>query len=148
MTPPEPAQPIEIKNFDVLKDALHKCTSAEILTDIQVNMGRSSEQMIHMSSCFVQLNARFEEQNTQLMAFMNDAGNRIRVLEVAAGRHECKKDLAILELTKDAASLKMQMSKYEGEGKWLDRMWGVVQAVGIALILAIVIWFMKGGAIT
>lgn len=135
---------ISIENLDELAD-LHECKSTALLTDIQCNLVKNTEGMIHFAACFQELNARFEEQAKGLQKFMDDTGTRVRNLEINEGRHQCKQEILIPALTARITALENQMAIYQGEAKWLDRIWDISKGVGIAVAVFIVLFILKGG---
>jgi len=110
-----------IENIKDLEDLTHKCTSQELLTKIQVSQGRMEETLKNLVD-------RFE-------AFV-DAG------------HQCQYKEQIQRNSAACEYLKEQIYKMQGQSKWEDRLWNIGQAVLIAGLVAIVLFFMKGGNIT
>lgn len=138
---------VTIENLEDLAD-LHECKSTALLNDIQMNLVKNTEGMIHFAACFQELNARFEEQAKGLQKFMDDTGNRVRHLEINEGKHLCKQDVLIPALVLRVTALETQMAVYQGEAKWVDRMWDILKGVGIAVAVFVILYLFRGGVIT
>ena len=145
----EESTKVIIENIDELCDITHKCTAEETLTRIQVEQGKFGENIIHLSACFEQLSAQLQEQNKNLLAYIESSNERMRMLESAINKqHVCSKDKQIIELVADVTNIKMTLASMGGESKWIDRAINVGQALLIAIMVVLATWFMKGGAIT
>jgi len=48
----------------------------------------------------------------------------------------------------DSENLKENDAKRVGSKTWEDRIWNIGQAVVVAIVIAVALWFMKGGAIS
>ena len=146
---PEDAKKIIIENIDALCDITHKCTAQDTLTKIQVEQGKFGENILHLSVCFEQLSVQLQEQNKNLLAYIESSNERMRMLESAMNRqHVCSKDKQIIELAADVTNIKMALASMGGESKWVDRAINIGQALLIAVMVVLATWFMKGGAIT
>ena len=145
----EDAKKIIIENIDELCDITHKCTAQDTLTKIQVEQGKFGENILHLSVCFEQISAQLQEQNKNLLAYIESSNERMRMLESAMNRqHVCSKDKQIIELAADVTNIKMTLASMGGESKWIDRAINIGQALLIAIMVVLATWFMKGGAIT
>lgn len=145
----EDAKKIIIENIDELCDITHKCTAQDTLTKIQVEQGKFGENILHLSVCFEQLSVQLQEQNKNLLAYIESSNERMRMLESAMNRqHVCSKDKQIIELAADVTNIKMALASMGGESKWIDRAINIGQALLIAVMVVLATWFMKGGAIT
>jgi hypothetical protein len=143
------ATKIVIENIDELCDITHKCTAQETLTRIQVEQGKYGENLTHLAVCFEQVAAQLQEQNKNLMAFIDTSNERVRMLESAINKqHLCSKDQQIISLAADVTNIKMTLAAMHGESKWIDRAVNILQAVLIAVVVLLATWFMRGGAIT
>lgn len=146
---PEDAKKIIIENIDELCDITHKCTAQDTLTKIQVEQGKFGENILHLSVCFEQLSVQLQEQNKNLLAYIESSNERMRMLESVMNRqHVCSKDKQIIELAADVTNIKMTLASMGGESKWIDRAINIGQALLIAVMVVLATWFMKGGAIT
>ena len=146
---PEDSKKIIIENIDELSDLTHKCTAGETLTRIQVEQGKFGENIIHLSVCFEEISAQLQEQNKNLLAYIESSNERMRMLESAINKqHVCSKDKQIIELVADVTNIKMTLASMGGESKWVDRAINIGQAFLIAVMVVLATWFMKGGAIT
>lgn len=145
----EDAKKIIIENIDELCDITHKCTAQDTLTKIQVEQGKFGENILHLSVCFEQLSVQLQEQNKNLLAYIESSNERMRMLESVMNRqHVCSKDKQIIELAADVTNIKMTLASMGGESKWIDRAINIGQALLIAVMVVLATWFMKGGAIT
>ena len=145
----EDSNKIIIENIDELCDITHKCTAQDTLTKIQVEQGKFGENILHLSVCFEQLSVQLQEQNKNLLAYIESSNERMRMLESAMNRqHVCSKDKQIIELAADVTNIKMTLASMGGESKWVDRAINIGQALLIAVMVVLATWFMKGGAIT
>jgi len=143
------ATKIVIENIDELCDITHKCTAQDTLTKIQVEQGKYGENLTHLAVCFEQVAAQLQEQNKNLMAFIDTSNERMRMLESAINKqHVCSKETQLITLAADVTNIKLALAAMHGESKWVDRAMNIGQAVLVAIIVALAIWFMKGGAIT
>ena len=61
---------VRIENLDDLERVTHRCTSTELLTEIQVSIARLEGAITSMAAASQELNARFEEQNREFRQFM------------------------------------------------------------------------------
>ena len=145
----EESKKIIIENIDELYDITHKCTAQDTLTKIQVEQGKFGENILHLSVWFEQISAQLQEQNKNLLAYIESSNERMRMLESAMNRqHVCSKDKQIIELVADVTNIKMTLASMSGESKWVDRAINIGQAILIAVMVVLATWFMKGGAIT
>lgn len=117
----EEAKTVIIENIDDLSSITHKCTSQELLTEIRICQARTEETLSSLVT-------RFE-------AYTNTG-------------HECKYKDQIDKNTDACEYLKEQIHKMQGQSKWEDRLWNIGQSVLIAALVAVVLFFMKGGNIT
>ena len=146
---PEEPKKVIVENISELNDITHKCTAGETLTRIQVEQGKFGENIIHLSVCFEEISAQLQEQNKNLLTFIESSNERMRMLESAINKqHVCLKDKQIIELTADVTSIKMTLASMGGESKWVDRVINIGQALLIAIMVVLATWFMRGGAIT
>lgn len=146
--PDDQYKAVRIENIDEIADLAHRCTAQDVLTKIQVEQARFSENLIHLSVCFEQVAAQLQEQNKNILAFVETSSERICLLETSIGKHDCKKETMLINMAADITNIKMELSAYKGESKWVDRAMNIIQAVLIAVIVLLATFFMKGGAIT
>ncbi|MCK9592333.1 MAG: hypothetical protein M0Q91_10045 [Methanoregula sp.] len=124
-----------IENLEDLADVTHKCTSQEILTAIRISQARTEESMINLSSTFQDLTLRLDEQSRQFQEFVR-------------APYVCIYKDQILQHTASIEYLKEESHRREGQSRWEDRVWNVGQAVLVAALVAVVLYLMKGGAIS
>jgi hypothetical protein len=137
-----------IEDLDAFPKTFHICISQPILTDIQVQLGKQSEKMINMSAWFEELGARMDEQNKNLLQYIETSTERLRLLEISSNNHKCTKETQIINMAADITNLKMGFATINGESKWVVRAVNIFQSVLIAVIVILASWFMKGGTIT
>ena len=134
----EESTKVIIENIDELCDIAHKCTAEETLTRIQIEQGKFGENIIHLSACFEKLSAQLQEQNKNLLAYIESSNERMRMLESAINRqHVCSKDKQIIELAADITNIKMTLASMGGESKWIDRAINIGQALLIAVMVVL-----------
>lgn len=128
-----------------------------------------SKEMVSLSACVQELNARFEEflryqsdhelriRKTETVCLHGDwwsknwdkhdkIDNKVTILENRS--HPCKLEQPFGALVEVVKSLQNVENQRLGSKQWEDRVWAIGQAIFIAAIVAVVIWFMKGGAIS
>jgi hypothetical protein len=63
-------QTVRIENIDERERVTHRCTSTNLLTEIQVSIAKLEAAITSMAAASQELNARFEEQNREFRQFM------------------------------------------------------------------------------
>ena len=121
------AASVKIENLSELADVTHKCTSQELLTDIRISQARTEETIINLSNFVQELSGKFES--------------------LIQSGHKCYQDEQVRRNTAAIEYLKGEVHRWQGQRKWEDRLWNIGQAVLVAVIVALVLWFMKGGQI-
>jgi ribosomal protein L16 Arg81 hydroxylase len=119
-----------------------------MLTKIQIEMATINGSLINIDASLQESNARAEELHRQFTHFMEDSGRRIRDLELDNCQHVCLKESIIATLTSEVTLLKLAQAKAMGETKWHDRIWSIIQGIGIALAVIILAFILKGGTIS
>lgn len=79
---------VRIENLADIEKFSHKCTSTDLLTDIQVSIARLEGSITSMAAASQELNTRFEEQSREMRQFMQ-------------GGHVCKYSAEIKQLMDD-----------------------------------------------
>ena len=57
-------------------------------------------------------------------------------------------NLQLTKITEDINGIQLKLAEYSGQSKWTDRIFGVITGVSTAVIIMMVTFFMRGGAIT
>lgn len=142
---------IEVTNIDelarVIKESTHTCTSQEILTDIRIGVAEMNRDMISMTACFQQLNARFEEHmreqdqvhREQMQIIASHAADLVDV------KHNCRFPDRWKELDARLSAIEKLETARSGESKWNDRLFNFMNSVLVAVVIFIILFFMKGG---
>lgn len=165
----EGATKVHISNLGDLPQ--HECTLQETVTDLRIEFRGMSAEMTNLAASIQELNARIEEfmkgqdeKLSLLKGFCSKADtiatmqakielqeNRITTLEnriAGAERHHCIQEENIANILKILEVLKEAEAKRAGSKPWEDRLWNIGQAVSVAIVVAIALWFLKGGSIT
>lgn len=157
-----PATKVHITNLGDLPK--HECTLQETVTDLRIEFRGMSADITNLAAAMQELNARMEEwmrgQDEKFSLLRNHCSKsdtistiqaKIEILESRVERtelHKCKHDNNIANILKILETLKLNESKREGSKTWEDRIWNIGQAVAVAIVISVTLWFMKGGAIS
>lgn len=131
----ELSKTVFIENLDELQSLTHRCTSQEILTDIRIGQARTEETIINLSASVQELSAQLADQTRRLEQLIERG-------------HVCHQTEQIRINSAAIEYLKEEIHRWQGQSKWEDRVWSILQAVIIAGMVALVLFFMKGGAIS
>lgn len=145
------AKSINVTNIDALAKALkesHVCTSQEILTDIRIGVAEMNRDMISMTACFQQLNARFEEHMREQDQILREHMQIIaaHTEEIGDVKHNCRFPDRWDKLDTRITALERSDFSRSGATKWEDRIFGFVNAIIVAIVIFVVLYIMKGGA--
>ena len=132
---PEDSRSVRIENIKEIAELNHRCTSSDLLTEIRISQARTEESMISLAAAFQELNAKVEEQTRQFN-------------QVIQYGHDCRSRDEIQRTAAAVEYLKAEIHKQQGRTKYEDRLWNIGQAVFVAALVAVVLFLMKGGAIT
>ena len=127
----------------------HVCAAQDILIDIRISV-------VTISAAVEQLNAQFENHMSsqekdrekqdqifrQFQALMKEQGD-----DIVDVQHHCRFPEKWLDVDERLNVLEIDYHKRGGSSIWTDRLWNILQAVGIALVVALTLFFMKGGHI-
>jgi len=80
ITMADESRSIRIENLDELEKVTHKCTSTELLTEIQISIAKLEGAITSMAAASQELNTRFEEQAKEFRQYMS-AGHVCRHVE-------------------------------------------------------------------
>ena len=142
---------IELTNIDelanILKDATQKCTSQEVMTEIRIGVAELNRDMVSMTACFQQLNARFEKYMRE-----QDQVRREQMQIItshAADLEDVKHNCRLPEKWKDIEDRVKTLEKSEqtrgGESVWTDRLFNFMNSVMVAVVIFVILFFLKGG---
>ena len=62
---------VRIENLAEIEKLSHKCTSTDLLTEIQVSIAKLEAAITSMAAASQELNTRFEEQNREFRQYMS-----------------------------------------------------------------------------
>jgi len=62
---------VRIENLAEIEKLSHKCTSTDLLTEIQVSIAKLEGEITSMAAASQELNARFEEQAKEFRQYMS-----------------------------------------------------------------------------
>ena len=127
----------------------HICAAQDTLTDIRISL-------VTISAAVEQLNAQFENHMSsqekdrekqdqifhQFQALMKEQGD-----DIVDVQNHCRFPEKWLDVDERLNVLEIDYHKRGGSSIWTDRLWNILQAVGIALVVALTLFFMKGGHI-
>ena len=142
---------IELTNIDeladILKDATHRCTSQEVLTEIRIGVAEMNRDMISMTACFKQLNARFEEHmreqdqvhREQMQIIASHAADLVDV------KHNCRFPDKWKDIEERVKVLEKSEHSRGGGSVWTDRAFNFMNSVLVAVVIFVILFFMKGG---
>lgn len=125
---------VTIDNISELADITHKCTSTELLTQIQVSIARSEGSMVSMASAVQELSARFEEQSREFRQYMQTG-------------HICKHTDQINRNTAAIEFLKAEQQKKQGSDYWVEKFVESVKYLLLFVMGLFVAFILKGGTI-
>ena len=142
---------IELTNIDeladILKDATHRCTSQELLTEIRIGVAEMNRDMISMTACFQQLNTRFEEHmreqdqvhREQMQIIASHAADLVDV------KHNCRFPDKWKDLEERVKVLEKSEHSRGGASVWIDRVINFMNSVLVAIVIFVILFFLKGG---
>lgn len=145
------AKSIEVTNIDelakVIKEATHQCTSQEILTDIRIGVAETNRDIISMTACFQQLNARFEEHMKEQDQVLREHMQIIasHATDIVDVKHNCRFPDKWDEVNTRLKTLEDSESARKGSGKWEDRIFQFMNSVLVAVVVFVVLFVLKGG---
>ena len=142
---------IELTNIgelaDILKDATHRCTSQELLTEIRIGVAEMNRDMISMTACFQQLNERFEEHmreqdqvhREQMQIIASHAADLVDV------KYNCRFPDKWKDIEERVKVLEKSEHSRGGASVWTDRAFNFMNSVLVAVVIFVILFFMKGG---
>ena len=113
------------------------------------SMAENSVAITQVTGELASLNARLTEAVKELRLFREEikktlADHETRLVGV---EHNCLKESNWQRAWNRLEALEKSEMQRCGAKPYEDRIWGILQAVLVAVIVALVLWFMKGGQI-
>ena len=125
---------IRIENLDELEKVTHKCTSTELLTEIQVSMAKLEGAITSMAVASQELNARFEEQAKEFRQYMS------------AG-HVCRYADQIQRNTTAISLLEQERLKKIGSDYWVEKFVESLKYLILFVAGMFLTFILKGGSL-
>ena len=113
-------------------------------------ISENSVAVTQVTASLSDLNKRLFETNKRLEAFTGEIRKTLKDHEerIVDVEHNCRKEVNWQRTWNRLESLEKAEIQRAGAKPYLDRVLNFVQAVLIAAVVAVVLFFMKGGAIT
>ena len=125
---------IRIENLDELEKVTHKCTSTELLTEIQISMAKLEGAITSMAAASQELNARFEEQAKEFRQYMS------------AG-HVCRHVEQIQRNTYAISLLERERLKKMGSDYWVEKFVESLKYLILFVAGMFLTFILKGGSL-
>ena len=125
---------IRIENLDELEKVTHKCTSTELLTEIQISMAKLEGAITSMAVASQELNARFEEQAKEFRQYMS------------AG-HVCRHVEQIQRNTNAISLLEQERLKKVGSDYWVEKFVESLKYLILFVAGMFLTFILKGGSL-
>jgi len=124
-------------------------SNPETLVTLMESMAENSVAITQVTGELASLNARLTEAVKELRLFREEikktlADHETRLVGV---EHNCLKESNWQRAWNRLEALEKSEMQRCGAKPYEDRIWGILQAVLVAVIVALVLWFMKGGQI-
>lgn len=121
----------------------------ETLVSLMESLAENSVAITQVTGELASLNARLTEAVTELRLFREEikktlSDHEARLVDV---EHNCLKEANWTRCWNRLEALEKSEMQRCGAKPYEDRIWGILQAVLVAVIVALVLWFMKGGQI-
>jgi hypothetical protein len=124
-------------------------SNPETLVTLMESMAENSVAITQVTGELASLNSRLTEAVKELRLFreeikktLSDHENRLVGVE-----HNCLREASWNRCWDRLEALEKSEMQRCGAKPYEDRIWGILQAVLVAVIVALVLWFMKGGQI-
>lgn len=121
----EEPRSVRIENLAEIEKLSHKCTSTDLLTEIQVSIAKLEAAITSMAVASQELNARFEEQNREFRQFIQTG-------------HICKY-AAQIEL------LMNERHKKQGSDYWVEKFVESIKYLVLFVAGMFLTYILKGG---
>ena len=125
---------IRIENLDELEKVTHKCTSTELLTEIQISIAKLEGAITSMAAASQELNTRFEEQAKEFRQYMS------------AG-HVCRHVEQIQRNTYAISLLERERQKKMGSDYWVEKFIESLKYLILFVTGMFLTFILKGGSI-
>jgi hypothetical protein len=124
-------------------------SNPETLYDLMQSITDNSVAVTQVTAELSNLNARLFETNKRLEAFTEEIRKTLKDHEerLVDVEHNCRKVGDWTRCWNRLEALEKSEMQRCGAKPYEDRIWGILQAVLVAVIVALVLWFMKGGQI-
>jgi len=124
-------------------------SNPETLVTLMESLAENSVAIIRITGELANLNARLTEAVKELRLFREEikktlADHETRLVGV---EHNCLKESNWQRAWNRLEALEKSEMQRCGAKPYEDRIWSILQAVLVAVIVALVLWFMKGGQI-
>lgn len=124
-------------------------SNPETIVTLMESLAENSVAITQVTGELASLNARLNEAVKELRLFREEikktlADHETRLVGV---EHNCLKESNWQRAWNRLEALEKSEMQRCGAKPYEDRIWGILQAVLVAVIVALVLWFMKGGQI-
>src|SRR5574343_1156296 len=123
---------------------------ADSLNDLMQSILDNSVAVTQVTGELSNLNARLFQTNKRLEAFTEEIRKTLKDHEerLVDVEHNCRRPSDWSRCWNRIEAMEKSEMQRCGEKPYEDQIWGILQSVLVAVIVALVLWFMKGGAIT
>lgn len=125
---------VRIENLAEIEKLSHKCTSTDLLTEIQISMAKLEGAITSMAAASHELNARFEEQAKEFRQYM------------AAG-HVCRYVDQIQRNTTAISLLEQERQKKIGSDYWVEKFVESLKYLILFVAGMFLTFILKGGSL-
>lgn len=125
---------VRITNIDELTEISHKCTSIDTLINLQISLAR-------MEEAFTNLTCSTQDMKTEFAQAIREVKQALMAPHLCKYEDLIKKNNALVE------KLVSESSENRGKAKWEARIDRIIDGVIIAVVVASLLFFMKGGSI-
>ena len=124
-------------------------SNPETLVTLMESLAENSVAITRITGELASLNARLTEAVKELRLFREEikktlADHETRLVDV---EHNCLREASWNRCWDRIEALEKSEMQRCGAKPYEDRIWGILQAVLVAVIVALALWFMKGGHI-
>lgn len=125
-------------------------SNPETLVSLMESLSENSVAITQVTGELANLNMRLTEAVKELRLFREEikktlTDHEARLVDV---EHNCRKEQNWSRCWDRIEALEQAELKRTGAQPYADRIWNITQAVFIAAVVAVVLWFMKGGQIS
>lgn len=121
----------------------------ETLVSLMESMAENSVAITQVTGELASLNTRLTEAVKELRLFREEIKKTLSDHEtrLVGVEHNCLREASWNRCWDRLEALEKSEMQRCGAKPYEDRIWGILQAVLVAVIVALVLWFMKGGQI-